>query len=157
MSVKAEAEAFRRIPLFTGCEPSHLQMIAFSAERVEFPTGAFLIRQGEKGAAAFLMLQGRAEASIEQDGETRRLALLEPGSFVGELAMIADLPYSLTAVALENIHAVRIPRTLFMRVASEFPEFAAKVHAALSSKLNLSVSELRKVQALFENPAPASR
>jgi len=153
MSVKAEAEAFQRIPLFAGCEPAHLQMIAFSAERVEFSTGQFIIRQGEKGAAAFLILQGKAEARVEEEGETRHVATLDPGYFVGEVAMIADLPYSLSVVALENVHAVKIPRNLFMRVASEFPEFGAKVHAALSGKLNVSVSELRKVQSLFDQPS----
>jgi CRP-like cAMP-binding protein len=157
MSVKAEAEAFRRVPLFAGCEPSHLQMISFSAERVEFLKGQFIIRQGEKGAAAFLLLQGKAEARVEEEGETRQVALLDPGSFVGELAMIADLPYTISVVALEKIYSVRIPRPLFMRVASEFPEFGAKVHAALSKKLDLSVSELRKVQTLFQDTPPLSR
>jgi CRP-like cAMP-binding protein len=152
MSVKAEAEAFRRIPLFAGCEPAHLQMIAFSAERVEFSKGSFIIRQGEKGAAAFLILQGKAEANVEEEGETRQVANLDPGSFVGEMAMIADLPYSLSVIALEKIYAVRIPRSLFMRVASEFPEFTARVHAALSNKLGMSVAELTKVRALFDQP-----
>lgn len=153
MSVKAEAEAFRRIPLFQGCEAAHLQMIAFSAERVEFAKGAFVIRQGEKGGAAFLILQGNAEASITEEEATRIVAELTAGSFVGELAMIADLPYSLSVIALEKIYAVRIPRSLFMRVAAEFPEFGAKVHAALSGKLDVSVSELQKVRALFDRPA----
>lgn len=150
MSVKAEAEVFRRIPLFAGCEPAHLQMIAFSAERVELPKGRFIIKQGEKGAAAFLILQGKAEASVEEEGDTRPVASLDPGSFVGELAMIADLPYSLSVTASEKVTAARIPRELFMRVASEFPEFGVKVQAALSNKLDASVSELRQVQALFD-------
>lgn len=157
MNVKAEAEVFRKIPLFAQADRAHLQVIAFSSERADFVTGQAIVTQGSRGAAAYLILDGKAEVQIKENGETRSVGIIEPGAFVGELAMIADLPYSLSIIARENVSAARVPRSLFMRVISEFPEFGARVHAALAAKLSHSTSELLGTKPIFDKANPFSR
>jgi putative ABC transport system ATP-binding protein len=150
MRVKAEAEAFRRIPLFAECDRAHLQVIAFASERAEFAPGLTLIRQGQKGEAAYLILAGTARVERIERGKTTRIATVEAGAFVGELGMIAGLPYSVSVTAETDVSAARVRRDLFMRVVAEFPEFGAQVHAALSRKLDASVAELRVVKSAFD-------
>ena len=69
--------------------------------------------------------------------------------FLGEVAMIAELPYSLTAIARGPLTAARIDRDLFMRVATEYPEFGAAVFRSLSQKLDGTVADLSGVQEAF--------
>src|SRR5262245_7233723 len=142
MRVKAEAEAFRKIPLFADCDRAHLQVIAFSSERVEFEKGQAIIAQGMQGAAAYLILSGGGEISIRESGDIRPIGTIEPGAFIGELAMIANIPYAVSIIATENVIAAKVPRSLFMRVVGEFPEFGTRVHAALAKKLSQATSEL---------------
>jgi CRP-like cAMP-binding protein len=157
MNVKAEAEVFRKIPLFADADRAHLQVIAFSSERAEFNPGQPIITQGTRGGAAYLILRGRANILIKQNGETTITGRVEPGAFVGELAMIADLPYSISIVATEPVSAARIPRSLFMRVVSEFPEFGTKVHAALAKKLSETTNDLLNAKSSFDRASPFSR
>ena len=59
-----EVEALRRVPLFSGVEPMKLKLLAFASERIEFSAGQALMRQGEHGDAAYVMLSGEAEVLV---------------------------------------------------------------------------------------------
>ena len=48
MSVRADAETLRQIPIFSECEPVHLQLLAFASERQHFVSGEAIISQGKK-------------------------------------------------------------------------------------------------------------
>ena len=147
MSVRADVETLRSIPIFSECEAVHLQLLAFSAARQNFSAGEFIIRQGNKGTAAFLILSGEVRLSSTDAGP---LGSAGEGALLGEVAMIGGTAYSITATAAEPLATARIDRELFLRVAQEFPEFGAAVLRALARKLDISVKELGSARAVFE-------
>jgi CRP-like cAMP-binding protein len=110
-----------------------------------------------QGAAAYLMLRGKGDILIRENGQTRHLGTVEAGAFVGELAMIANIPYAVSIIATESVTAARIPRSLFMRVVSEFPEFGVRVHAALAKKLSNATTELMGTKSIFDKAYAFSR
>lgn len=151
MSVRSNAESLRHIPLFAECDPAHLQVMAFASERASFAPGVDIFRVGGKGASAYLILSGEAEVWTGKGEERVPVAIAGPGAFLGELAMIAGLAYSLNVTARTEIAATRISRDMFMRVVGEFPDFGTHVMAALSRKLSGSLSEFDRIRHLFEN------
>ena len=157
MSVRAEAEVFRQVPLFSDCDPAHLQVIAFSSEKLEFASGEAILRQGKPGDAGFLLLRGTAEVQSATPRGMEVIATIEPGAFVGELGMIAAVPYSISVIATGKVSAARVSRELFMRVVREFPDFGARVHATLAAKLEGTVADLRSVKGVFDQAAGFSR
>ena len=150
MSVRISTESLRQIPLFAECDAAHLQIMAFSSERVEFAAGADLFRAGSSGSAAYLLLSGEAEVWRSQGEERIAVATARPGAFLGELAMIAGVAYSVNVTAKSPITATRITREVFMRVVREFPDFGAKVMSVLSGRLTGSVSEFDRVRQMLE-------
>jgi len=147
MSVRADVETFRSIPIFSECDAVHLQLLAFSAVRQNFGAGDTILRQGNKGAAAFLILNGEVRLSSEEAGP---IGVAGPGALLGEVAMIGDRPYSITAVAADDVQTARIDRELFMRVAREFPEFGTAVFGVLARRLEHAMSELEETREVFE-------
>ena len=119
--------------------------MAFAAERQNFASGQTIIKQGETAAAAYFLLNGTAEL---QQGRSN-VGQAEPGSLLGELAMLGGSSYSLTAIATAPVSAVRIDNALFQRVATEYPEFGRAVLDALSEKLGTSMRELESVRGLL--------
>jgi len=148
MSVRADAETFRSIPIFSECDVVHLQLLAFSAVRQNFAGGDVIIKQGFRGGSAYLILDGRVDL-LGPDGT--KIGSAGPGAMLGEVAMIGDVPYSVTARATEQVSATRIGRSLFLRLATEYPEFGAAVFKALSRKLDLSMGDLTTVRHAFEH------
>ena len=146
MSVKADAETFRSIPIFSDCDPIHLQLLAFSSERQMFAGGDVMLKQGLKGGSAYLILSGKADVFSGDD----KVGEAGPGAMLGEVGMIGDVPYSVTARASEAMTAARIDRSLFMRLATEYPEFGAAVFRALARKIDVSMLDLGQVQQKLE-------
>jgi CRP/FNR family cyclic AMP-dependent transcriptional regulator len=147
MSVRADIETLRRIPIFSECDPLHLQLVAFSAQRESFEPGQAIIREGMEAGAAYLILTGEAALLTAAEG---RIGSAGPGALLGEVAMIGARQYALTATALEASAAARISRDLFMRVAREFPDFGAAVFQALATRLDQSMREIGATRLAFE-------
>ncbi len=142
MSVRADAETFRQIPLFRNCDPVALQILAFSAERVMFEMDDVIFSAGENPRGAFLVMSGSVNIVINN----KVVATIEEGALLGETAMIGAVPYSITARAQDAVAAARIDRNVFMRVAGEYPEFGRSVLDALGSKLGDSVRDFERIR-----------
>ena len=71
MSIDQEVEILRRIPIFAKIEPAKLKLMAFASERVTYKPGQALFRQGERGEAAFIVLQGTADVLKHGNAEYR--------------------------------------------------------------------------------------
>ena len=150
MSVRADAETLRSIPIFADCDPVHLQLLAFSSDRQQFKAGETLVAQGQPGTSSFLILNGEADLLVHRDGAEENMGAAGPGALVGEVAMIGGVPYSVTARAKGPLIAARISRSLFMRVAEEYPEFGKAVFKALGGKLDQSLSDFLTAQVLLD-------
>jgi CRP-like cAMP-binding protein len=146
MSVGASAEILRALPIFADCETVPLQIIAFTADRQEFSAGEEIITQGKKARAAFLVLSGQ----IRLLANAQEIGLADPGTLLGEIAMIGAGAYSISAVALDTVSTARISRELFLKVAREYPQFGATVVRNLGDKLDASVRQLDSVRVLLD-------
>ncbi len=109
-----------------------------------------MFRAASSGSAAYLLLLGEAEVWRSQGEERIFVATAKSGAFLGELAMIAGMAYSLNVTAKIPVTATRITRDVFMRVVGEFPDFGAQVMSALSRKLTGSVSEFDRIRHMLE-------
>ena len=150
MSVRADAERFRRIPLFAECDETHLQLLAFTSERMTFAAGDAIVRAGEHGEAGYLIISGTGEVWTARDKGRDTVTTIGPGAFIGELTMIAGLAYPANITATANVTATRVSRVVFGRVVAEFPEFGVRVHRELARRLDLSLAELNRLRPLFE-------
>ncbi len=145
MSVRAEAETFRQVAIFRGCDSVPLQIMAFAAERQEFSIGEDIIAQGKKARAAFFILNGLV--TLRSNGQD--IGMAEPGALLGEVAMIGGGTYSLSGTARDIVSTARISHELFLKVAKEYPEFGATVLRNLSDKLEASVRDFDSVRVLL--------
>jgi CRP-like cAMP-binding protein len=158
MSVRSHIELLRQVPLFAEVDPGQLQVLVFSSERIDVAPDEILFAAGSRVGAGHLVLRGQGAVlkpkTGEEDGEPDQVALVQAGAFLGELAMIADLPASVTVRAKTQLKVLRIGHELFLRVCSEFPEVGAKVLEALTQRLDTSLEDLRQVQAHFDRARP---
>src|SRR5258705_13419832 len=65
-----------------------------------FNVGEVIFREGETGAEAYLLEEGRVRLLKKVRGAERSLMILNPGDLFGELALIAGAVGSPTAIAL---------------------------------------------------------
>ncbi|MBE9552202.1 MAG: cyclic nucleotide-binding domain-containing protein [Proteobacteria bacterium] len=145
MSLQQEVDLLRKIPMFAKIEPAKLKLLAFTSERLSYSDGDVLFRQGEAGDAAFVIISGQAEISIATDEGPLVVARLSDHDFVGEIAILCDVPRTATVTAVTNLEALCISKDLFFRMVKEFPEIAIEVMRELAHRLENTNARLREV------------
>jgi CRP/FNR family cyclic AMP-dependent transcriptional regulator len=145
VSLQEEVELLRNIPLFAKLEPSKLKLLAFTSERLTFNSGHTLFRQGEQGDAAYIIIDGEAAAEVDSPTGPLRVATLGRNDFVGEIAILCDVPRTATVTAVTNLVTLRISKDLFFRLITEFPQMAVEIMRELAHRLELTTARLRQV------------
>ncbi len=113
----------RRVPLFDGLDTQSLDDVLRIFERVEFSAGAHLTRQGHSADSAYIVESGSADVvTALPGGGTARVAQLEAGAVLGEMALLDSGICSATVIAREPMAGYRITRDGFrMLLAQRVP------------------------------------
>jgi CRP-like cAMP-binding protein len=136
-----------RVPLFQGLTQSQLTEIARRAERVMFRIGQTIIKAGDAGDGAFLIIVGEGERrDSTPSGGSPEVSLVETGSLIGEMPMLIDAEHTTTIVAKSAVRALKITRAALHLQMERDPELAAHFVAKISSRLRDFADELRRIE-----------
>lgn len=147
MSLNEEVELLRNIPLFAKLEPSKLKLLAFTSERITYEADQVLFRQGDVGDAAYIIVDGSAQVLVETGEGEIEVATLGRNDFVGEIAILCDVPRTATVRASGQTVTLRITKDLFFRLVAEFPQMSVEIMRELASRLEKTTQQLREALA----------
>jgi CRP-like cAMP-binding protein len=148
-------------PLFSGLAPLQLKVLALTSERVSFRDGEALIRAGEQGDAAYLIVSGEVVVSTE-DGTEEGRAVMAAGTLVGELAMLIETEHGSTVKASGTVNALKFSRQMMHELMQRYPGMAEHFTAKLRSRLERMAEALREIEGMLDTggdalEAPAER
>jgi CRP/FNR family transcriptional regulator, cyclic AMP receptor protein len=126
-------ERLETIPLFAGCNPSDLRVLAERCELRDVPAGTVLIRAGDMGDEFFVLLSGSVERGHGASART-----LEAGAHFGELAVLDPAPRSMDVVALTASTVGVLSRQNFLLVLDSVPGVTPQLLAYLARQLRES-------------------
>jgi CRP-like cAMP-binding protein len=127
----AKIELLKGVPLFAQCSKSELRQIARISDEIDLREGTILTREGRTGHEFFVIVDGAVRVS--RNG--RKLADLEPGSWVGEIALLTKAPRTATATATSAVHALVITDRDFRKLIADVPSIATKVLSCVAERL----------------------
>ncbi|HLF01337.1 MAG TPA: cyclic nucleotide-binding domain-containing protein [Anaerolineales bacterium] len=115
-----------RFTLFDGVPPSELRRLMLKITLRRLKPGDALCREGEYHERLYVVLEGHLEQTTSGLGARRtRILVLGPGSFHGEMAVMANNPESYTLLALEKSVVIEIPKAALFQFMSQSPVFNA--------------------------------
>lgn len=95
--------------LFRGLSPKDLRVVASLVDEASAPAGWTLMREGQVGSEAFILVSGRASVHIRDE----KVGEIGAGEPVGEMALLDHAPRSATVVADTDVKLlVLTPQTL---------------------------------------------
>lgn len=107
----------RSLPLFAGCSNDELAAIDALSDEVHVPAGRPLIRQGDIGREFIIVISG--EAAVTRDDV--EIARLGPGSYFGELALLASTVRNASVTAVTPLTVEVIDRRGFQTLLEDSP------------------------------------
>jgi NADH:quinone reductase (non-electrogenic) len=91
--------------------------------REHFDAGEVVVQQGDFGDKLYFIEAGEAEVVTEDPKSTpERLAILGPGAYFGEMALLTDAPRNATVRTLTAVDALVLGRGDFLALISSIPE-----------------------------------
>lgn len=96
----------KNFPLFSNLKTAEVARLMRVAELRSLKKGKYLFKEGEKPQGFYILSEGRAELQ----GSAGLRKELEPGDFVGDLALFASMTHTAGAQATEDSQFVYFPR-----------------------------------------------
>ena len=125
-----------QVPLFAELDAPTLQSIATHLRVRAFAAGEIIFHRGDPGQVMYLVRQGKVKISLTSpDGQEVSLALLGPGEYFGELALLDGQPRSADAAALEAVDTYWLRRDDFISAVMHHPLIAVQVMNVLARRL----------------------
>ncbi len=139
-------DTLARVDLFSSLDKKELQALAKSCQERKYSPGSTLIKQGDSGVGLYVIISGHVKTTLAKNPDRAEVDLgtSGPGSVLGEMALLDDLPRSATITAVDDVTALLLPVWEFRTTIRSHPEIALKLLAVLSKRL-------RKVESKDDN------
>jgi CRP-like cAMP-binding protein len=106
------------------------------AKTVTFKAGTTFLKEGSKAESCYVITQGRVQILKKTNkGESIPLAVVKPGEFLGEMAMLSGERRSASAIALTKVEAIVIEHAEFVSLLKAKNPFAGRLSLQLSTLL----------------------
>lgn len=115
-----------------------------------FNAGDTILREGEKGDSAFLIVNGSVEVLVGKEGSLRKITDLSAGDVFGEMSLIDPGPRSATVKALTETECVVTSYDEFIDLLHGNPDGAAVYMQTL-------VRRLRQMNEMMSAVGPGKR
>jgi CRP/FNR family cyclic AMP-dependent transcriptional regulator len=130
-SQDTKVQALKAAPLFEGLSRKELVQLARVCEDLEVQPGTVLCKEGQIGHEFFVIVEGKVQ--VTRKG--RPLATLNSGDFVGEIALVTEMPRTATVTAETLVRLFVLTGRDFRGVLDKNPTVERKVLRALGRRL----------------------
>jgi len=130
-SQDTKVRALGRASLFDGLSRKELTQLARVSEDLEVEPGTVLCREDETGHEFFVIVDGKVKITRKR----KRVAMRGGGDFVGEIALLEDVPRTATVTAETPVRLFVLTRKDFRHLIDTNPRIERKVLRALARRL----------------------
>ncbi len=144
----SKIELLENLPIFRGLSTTQLGWIVSAGAKAFFEAGDNLITKDRPGDTAYLILSGTARC-VHFPGTPAAGDKIEPGSLVGELAMLVETVHTLTVQAKVRVRALALRREALKYTMELDPAIAQQISDNLLARLQTFASDVRRLDNLL--------
>lgn len=151
-----KGEVLRGVYLFKELKASEMDLILSIAREKRFKKDDVVFHESEPGNVFYIIVSGSIRISTVVPGVGEEaLAILKPGEYFGEMALIDDAPRSASAIANENSLLISITKDDFSNLISENNTLGYKLlwvfTRTLTDRLRKTDEQLKAIFAIAKN------
>lgn len=129
-------QLIRDVPLLARLAEEDLRALAAHGRVHSYRSGEAIFREGEPGDSLHIVVEGNIRIVVlSPAGEEATVAMLGPGEFVGDLALLDGRPRSASAITSEPVKTLVVTRSDFSEWLKQRPQAAFALLEALSLRV----------------------
>ena len=137
--------AVRALPYFRGLSAEDQRKVASLATLRDYERGDYLWRAGDPAETLTLIVRGRVKIVRETESSDVILEIFGEGEPVGAIAVYNYIPYPASAICMEPVTLLSLPRRDFFEMLDRNPEFSRAIIRELTK---LTISLTRKLEEM---------
>lgn len=134
----ASLQLVRALPLFSNLSDDQLDCLD-GAEIFEYSAGDMIVADGDPAQYFYVTVEGELSVHRMYDNQEILMGILRPGSFMGEMFILLDIPWGSTARALTRTRLLQMPSEHFWRMLG-------RCHSVTREVLRAAATRLRNVE-----------
>jgi len=145
MTIEDDIAFLERVPVFHRLGNGALRILAIGAESYSVQAGQVLFTAGDAADCAYVVQQGAFALRPQRRGDGEVIA--EPGTLLGETALLAETIRPATATASVDSTVMRISRAMFLKMLESYPDAARRLRDLIAARAEQWAEEMEKVRA----------
>jgi len=126
----------KQVYLFDGLSKEELVTIERHTVAKRYRKNTVIIEKGDEANALYILCQGQVKAFVADDsGKEVVLSQQGPGAILGELALLADIPRTLSVMTVEDCDFLVLTKRSFMQCLEAHPNIAFNLIRALAKQV----------------------
>jgi CRP/FNR family cyclic AMP-dependent transcriptional regulator len=143
----------RSVPLFAGLGNKELALIRQALTERLYRAGEVVFEEGDASRALLIVESGRVEIYKGKGSEKAVLGAVEPGGYIGEMALVDDAPRSASAAASEDANVLLLHKNKLEGLTHDFPAIGAAIMRQFARSLSDRCRQL-EARLLLEAARP---
>jgi CRP-like cAMP-binding protein len=135
MQLDDAATILGRADFFEVCDAEQRRLLAFASERRRFRPGSVLYQSGDTPEGAHVLISGTV-ATTRDGGENDPFLIHDAGAVLGAMALVVAKPRPVTVKAIDAVETLFVPRTAFMKLATQYPDLAQRAADRIRAELS---------------------
>jgi CRP-like cAMP-binding protein len=136
--------------LFGSLKPLELKIVDGLMHERRYLPGEIVFDEGEEGQALYLLMSGQVGISRANGGARQQVAVLGPGSFFGDLALLDNSPRNAQARALDECEFAVFFRADFLALMETDAVIGYKISLALARQIGTRLRQWMGSQSQLE-------
>jgi serine/threonine-protein kinase len=122
-----------------------------------FPKGSYVVKEGDPGDSAYIIVSGRCEVLKIIDGTVSVMQKLGPGQVFGEMAILTDSPRTATVLATEETTVLVVTKDVFEQELEAMKPWMRSVLQMVASRFRDLYTSRRVTHVGAPNPVRVAR
>jgi CRP-like cAMP-binding protein len=147
-----ERAAVERVAAFFGLSAGEIAAVQAIGHVVECDAGQVILREGDEGDEAYVLLDGEVAITQGTGPSARDLGRARPNEVLGELALFGSGIRTATVRAIRPSRLLAIERQAFLALLHEYPSLAINLLRYQTRRLARAEAELHQLRARLSLP-----
>ena len=124
-----------KVPLFSKISSHDLQKLATDMQELHFEKSDIVVNESDEGDSLFVITQGSASISVDEDSHEKEVAQIHAGDYIGEIAILSKFPRTASVTALSELSVLELSGESFKRFIIEHPYVSLQLMQEITTRL----------------------
>jgi len=145
LSLEDDIKILQKVELFSDFDSEQLRLIAFGSQKLNYSSDVEIFHEGQSASGGYVIMEGSVDLLQHKKKEPEHLGTYSAGSILGELSLITSNRRRATAITRTDTVLLSIPRTVMMRILSEYPNLAVTIKEKIQHSITTLLRRMDSV------------